>query len=512
MFQGSSASPSTANRRPGLGERSHDDQAPAGILSVQVAAAPMVTPEALKIGLPAMGQTAIPSEAQSRSTPSDATPETKKAGAEAAAPMVTPEALKIGLETMEPTAILSAAQNGSAPSDATSDRKKASADAAANLDLSPALAPPSTRHTSTQEPTREDQRLSELAGLAGAPASTVRPDMLGIPDIQPASNHGNAAAGNTPSKQAPADPAANPDAALSGRNPLPDELNRPTSTGSTATRPDASEPAAPQLAFAARLIPDNQAPATAESEAQPKTGHAIESKAAGSPAVAGATQIAARQMPESGTSGGGLKDQQRDAQGELFVAEHEPGSSVAQRKEDPMPQPVEESGTRATNSVPTPGAVAEPGTARPAPNGERLPETSAWHTAMESVAPPPRASHDVSLQLSEGASRVEIRMVERAGEIRVTVHTPDQELANSMRNDLPDLVGKLRQGGFQAEAWHTPAPRQASADRHAGSESFQQETAGGRRDSRQQQSPQKNQSRWAGVWNASLDPAQEASK
>lgn len=122
-------------------------------------------------------------------------------------------------------------------------------------------------------------------------------------------------------------------------------------------------------------------------------------------------------------------------------------------------------------------------------------------------------SRDVSWHLADGENRVDVRMAERAGEIRVTVHTPDRELAESLRADLPDLVGKLRQNGVQAESWR-PAAAAPDAGRRGGSDasSSQEHALGGRRDGRPRQSPQqqsKNQSRWAGAWHASLDPAQE---
>jgi len=106
-------------------------------------------------------------------------------------------------------------------------------------------------------------------------------------------------------------------------------------------------------------------------------------------------------------------------------------------------------------------------------------------------------------------------MAERAGEIRVLVQTPDHELANSLRNELPDLVGKLRQSGFEAETWR-PAPlaqtdggRRSGADNSQGSS--QQHSAGARKDGRQQQKHQQDQPRWVGEWQLSLDPAQETS-
>ncbi|MGA2736007.1 MAG: hypothetical protein ABSG65_00995 [Bryobacteraceae bacterium] len=144
-----------------------------------------------------------------------------------------------------------------------------------------------------------------------------------------------------------------------------------------------------------------------------------------------------------------------------------------------------------------------------------LPPQPASQTGPVIVEPPepPPASHDISLHLADGGSGVDIRMAERAGEIRVTVHTPDRDLANSMRADLPDLVGKLRQGGFQAEAWRPAAATQSDAGRRDGSDGAPQEhSPGGRREGRPQQPQQqqpKNQARWDGEWKSTLEPAQE---
>jgi len=158
--------------------------------------------------------------------------------------------------------------------------------------------------------------------------------------------------------------------------------------------------------------------------------------------------------------------------------------------------------TPASREAPSAVSVQQPEGARS--TGPELPEP-AGHPA----------SRDVSLHLAGGDNGVDIRMAERAGEIRVTVHTTDRDLANSLRADLPDLVGKLRQSGFQAETWRPAAAAQSDASRRSGSDgsTSQEHSPGARRDGRQQQSPQqqpKNQSRWAGEWKSSLDPAQES--
>ena len=161
--------------------------------------------------------------------------------------------------------------------------------------------------------------------------------------------------------------------------------------------------------------------------------------------------------------------------------------------------------------------------AAPSPAGREalsaVPKQEASAARSASVEPPepaaPPVSRDVSLHLADGDSSVDIRMAERAGEIRVTVHTPDHNLANSLRADLPDLVGKLRQNGFQAEAWRPAAAAQSEAGRRSGSDGSlsQEHTPGSRKDGRQQQPQQqqsKKQSGWTGAWKSSLDPAQES--
>ena len=61
---------------------------------------------------------------------------------------------------------------------------------------------------------------------------------------------------------------------------------------------------------------------------------------------------------------------------------------------------------------------------------------------------------------------VEVRVLERAGEVRLSVRTPDTELANSLRQQLGDLVGRLEQTGYQAETWRPAEVSPVSARHH----------------------------------------------
>ena len=74
-------------------------------------------------------------------------------------------------------------------------------------------------------------------------------------------------------------------------------------------------------------------------------------------------------------------------------------------------------------------------------------------------------AHDIKLELSGGDRRVELRVTERAGEVRVAVRTPDPQLAGSLRENLPTLSSKLNDSGFRAEIWHPAAA--ATGWRHA---------------------------------------------
>jgi hypothetical protein len=160
--------------------------------------------------------------------------------------------------------------------------------------------------------------------------------------------------------------------------------------------------------------------------------------------------------------------------------------------------------------------AAPDGAARDAqPAAPPQPQSPARSADLELPEPaPPPVSRDLAWHLVDGDSSVDIRVAERAGEVSVTVHTPDGNLADSLRADLPDLVGKLRQSGVQAEVWR-PSAAQSDAGRRSGADGSapQEHSPGNRRDGRERPplpQPPKNQSRWAGEWKSSLDPVQES--
>ncbi|MDQ2901738.1 MAG: hypothetical protein M3Y07_18360, partial [Acidobacteriota bacterium] len=87
-----------------------------------------------------------------------------------------------------------------------------------------------------------------------------------------------------------------------------------------------------------------------------------------------------------------------------------------------------------------------------------LPEPPAAKTAD--------AMRDISLRLTDASKeQVEVRLFERSGELRVSVHSGDAQLNSELRNGLGDLAGKLEKSGFETETWR-PSPETQHQGRH----------------------------------------------
>jgi hypothetical protein len=66
-------------------------------------------------------------------------------------------------------------------------------------------------------------------------------------------------------------------------------------------------------------------------------------------------------------------------------------------------------------------------------------------------------------------------MVQRGGEIHVAVRTPDQQAAQSMRQDLSRLASSLDDAGFRADTWRPAAANIAGPSSTHGQREFSQE-------------------------------------
>jgi hypothetical protein len=62
-------------------------------------------------------------------------------------------------------------------------------------------------------------------------------------------------------------------------------------------------------------------------------------------------------------------------------------------------------------------------------------------------------AREIRLELAQGEGRVEVKLTEKAGELKVAVRTVDIHLAERLRTELPALSSRLEQGGLRAETW-----------------------------------------------------------
>lgn len=124
------------------------------------------------------------------------------------------------------------------------------------------------------------------------------------------------------------------------------------------------------------------------------------------------------------------------------------------KRETPAPMPEAKHTERSGAIFEMPAEIGPP--IRSSIDRPSSPESDEVKITPPEVRQPaaPRLARQISLKLTAGDSaRVNVDLSERAGKVQVSVRTPDHELAKSLQTDLGDLVGRLENKGFKAEAW-----------------------------------------------------------
>lgn len=127
---------------------------------------------------------------------------------------------------------------------------------------------------------------------------------------------------------------------------------------------------------------------------------------------------------------------------------------------------------------------------------------------------------ELTLQVgNQNQERVEVRMVERAGELHVAVRTGNTDLAHGLREGISDLVSRLEETGFRTQTWRpvhgvasvsaSSSPQQSAAEfrNHSDSQSHPGWSQQQSRDQRGQQ--QSNRPSWVEELEGSLTPTNE---
>lgn len=221
-----------------------------------------------------------------------------------------------------------------------------------------------------------------------------------------------------------------------------------------------AQPLSGELAFALKVTPQETAAPAAES------GDGVKTLATSSPAQVVPVKEA-RRADNDGT-----------------LADGAPQHEIAH--ETPLPNvalPVAEKPAAPSVSVPE-AHTATPLHANPA-EGAQLSETP--------EAKPPQPVKQLSIQVGQDQQqRVELRVVERSGELQVSVRAANPDLAQGLRQGLSDLVGQLGQSGFHADAWRpgaTAGTMPAAAEKpqtQAGSPNNNSQSQSGSQQDRQQ--------------------------
>ena len=289
------------------------------------------------------------------------------------------------------------------------------------------------------------------ANAPADPPSKLLPSLPQLPD------------GDTPGEGNPA--SSDPLAAL-----LPDSDSSANNSFFTANPADAESLS--RLSLAADLSADQF------KSAPDASGLKVDAKAArsdvGEMAFGLRLQVQNPVNTPSGKSGGGLQNGNAGSQRESIPVENTTAASPA------------------SNAFPTSFVVPEstPGSAAPAAapaSKTEAPHAPAPVAEVDRRPAPAPAAQEISLRVSTGNDqKVDVRLVSRAGEVHVSVHTPDEALARTMREDLGSLTGKLAQSGIGAEAI-TPSATNASVrsdhpanpDHHESSGGGQQNQQGG---------------------------------
>jgi hypothetical protein len=251
------------------------------------------------------------------------------------------------------------------------------------------------------------------------------------------------------------------------------ELRRPVAPLRTDMPADASagmsagssgEPA--KLAFAARLIPMTATEQQTAPAAMllPRTGSDVPERSTAD----GHAPLLVLESNDKGsavpiTPSQGMANHGGDSQS---TAEQDSNGGLPNRsRKNDEPQAIadELSQTATGRVIPHTGYAPEPRVDTPSQTTASSTAESMHPKEAPALAPgteapkEPGAARDIKLEIGGGDHRVEVRLMERGGEVLVAVKTSDSHLASTLREDLPALSSRLADSGFRADTWHPGA-------------------------------------------------------
>jgi hypothetical protein len=112
-------------------------------------------------------------------------------------------------------------------------------------------------------------------------------------------------------------------------------------------------------------------------------------------------------------------------------------------------------------------AEAAPERVNNAPQASTIRPQDAVKSPLQPEEAKTASVRNMKFEVSGGDRRVEVRLSDRGGEVKLTVRTPDAPLAGALRENLPALSARLAENGLKNETWH-PAATATEEWRHSG--------------------------------------------
>jgi len=97
-----------------------------------------------------------------------------------------------------------------------------------------------------------------------------------------------------------------------------------------------------------------------------------------------------------------------------------------------------------------------------------MPASARLAESIELPRAVPASPSDITVRIPDSARGTDVRFVERAGEVHVSVRTSDSGMAQTLRSGLNDFAARLEHGGIKAEMWRP------SSENNSGSSSQNQ--------------------------------------
>ncbi|MFN7993820.1 MAG: hypothetical protein U0Q18_09480 [Bryobacteraceae bacterium] len=152
-------------------------------------------------------------------------------------------------------------------------------------------------------------------------------------------------------------------------------------------------------------------------------------------------------------------------------ADADPGAQSNESQFASIPVAAPQGDSALTNEVSKPAQTEQPQAAR---------EASALNEPENKISTG-KPVDEISLRVTDNqGGRVDLKVVDRAGEVRLTVHGNNIELTKGLRDGLPDLVKGLDHAGYHAEVWRPSETAASSGNRNPGGSGWDSQPRDGR--------------------------------